>query len=142
MFKLGITGTREGMNEKQFDEVARYMKKVFVPGAEFHHGDCIGVDVEAADIAKRLGYIVHAHPSYLKTRGYYEHNDVIYKERHPLKRNMTIVNSVLQMISVPRLDKEELRSGTWHATRYARKKDKVFMLAWPTLEAEYKQTLF
>ena len=66
--KVGITGTREGMDADQIECVYNLLTEIMVECnnlnivPEFHHGDCVGVDVQAAIIAKELKYKVIAHP--------------------------------------------------------------------------------
>ncbi len=62
--KLGVTGTRSGMNLRQFSVLSDILTRVIKaePLSEFHHGDCVGVDVQAAIMAKELGFVVVCHP--------------------------------------------------------------------------------
>ena len=52
--KVGVTGTRSGMNKRQQQEFTDFLNEL--GSGEFHHGDCVGVDVEAARIAEKLGW--------------------------------------------------------------------------------------
>lgn len=132
MLSIGITGTQRGMTEYQRKVVKYLLKKYYDKGAYFHHGDCIGVDVEAADFAKRIGYHVIAHPCILEEkRGFYEHNDEIRIPIQPLARNKNIVNYSEIMIVVPKEEKEILRSGTWATYRYLRAEKKLHAIVWP-----------
>lgn len=44
--RIGVTGTRNGMTLAQHDTLADVLRGLSI--AEFHHGGCRGVDVEAA----------------------------------------------------------------------------------------------
>ena len=45
--KIGITGTREGMNDSQVSRVTQLLFDMG-PDHELHHGDCVGVDIQIA----------------------------------------------------------------------------------------------
>jgi hypothetical protein len=50
--KIGVTGTRSGMTQMQYS----VCNTIFGPHiTEVHHGDCIGADLDFAEIAKRNG---------------------------------------------------------------------------------------
>lgn len=51
--KIGVTGTREGATDSQFIEVIEYLTSLGTDH-ELHHGDCVGVDIEAASVAREL----------------------------------------------------------------------------------------
>jgi hypothetical protein len=53
--KIGVTGTRSGMNETQFAAMQEYLSQFVPADTELHHGDCVGVDVEVAILAQSLG---------------------------------------------------------------------------------------
>ena len=57
---IGFTGTRYGMTVAQ----RRTLRSLLANGAgrEFHHGDCVGADAEAHDIAVALGIEPVIHP--------------------------------------------------------------------------------
>jgi hypothetical protein len=53
-FILGVTGSRGGLTDLQRQNIRGWLDKPFWGRdfllREFHHGDCVGVDVEMADI--------------------------------------------------------------------------------------------
>ncbi len=105
---------------------------------EFHHGDCIGADDEAATIAHEVGCYVVAHPGHpakkpedTKFRAFNPHNDEILPSKEFLVRDHDIVNIAYHMIAAPHTDKELVRSGTWTTVRYARKADKTISFVYP-----------
>ena len=58
--RIGFTGTREGMTDRQKTALRELLASY--PGAILHHGDAIGADAEAHDIAVALGCAVVIHP--------------------------------------------------------------------------------
>ena len=128
---VGITGTRSGMTEYQTVTVINFLMAAFEPNAVFHHGDCLGADVETATIAKELGYKIVGHPP-VKTefRGYFE-DDVTHTAKGYFVRNRNIVNSSFVMIVVPWQMEHANNGGTWFTHDYAEKLKKPIFVAWP-----------
>jgi hypothetical protein len=129
--KIGVTGTRSGMNPRQAAEVRDILVSSFEIGAEFHHGDCKGVDVEAAAIAQELGYIVVGHPP-VKTelRGYFN-DDETREANGYFERNRDIVNDTQCLITVPWQMEHSDNGGTWYTYDYGIKKEKIVLVVWP-----------
>jgi len=116
--KVGFTGTREGMTEDQKETLYKLLLDPLPD--EFHHGDCVGADEEAAEIASELGIQVVAHPpDDSKLRAYYEHNDKTLVPIPYLVRNMNIVDEVEWLIAAPK-NRVDKRGGTWYTIRYAK----------------------
>lgn len=132
--KIGITGTREGMNELQFEAIKLFLKVNFVEGAEFHHGDCKGVDVEAACLAKEIGYKIICYPPKLtETQGYFG-GDVIHTPAGYLERDRAIVDAVDWLLVVPLQNEWQPKGGTWYTHDYARKKGRPLTIFWRSEE--------
>ena len=129
--KIGITGTREGMNAHQYVMVLRYLKDYYCDGAEFHHGDCVGVDAEVATMAKELGYkiIGHPGPSLDGLRAFVECDESREPASH-FKRNRTIVDACDQLMVVPLQDEWQPKGGTWYTNDYAVKRNKPLTVFW------------
>ena len=97
---------------------------------EFHHGDCIGADKEAHQIAQRLEVDVVIHPPEdTKFRAWctgieneVRHTAMILPSKPYLQRNQDIVDSCDLLIATPGEPLEVLRSGTWSTVRKGRKK--------------------
>jgi len=49
--RIGFTGTRKGLTEKQKRRLIARMKSLAVIGTEAHHGMCVGADAEFSEIA-------------------------------------------------------------------------------------------
>ncbi len=130
--KIGITGTREGMTELQFEAVKKCLEEKYCEGAEFHHGDCVGVDAEAATLAKEIGYkiISHPGPDHDGLRAYVDCDESREPQSH-FKRNRTIVDACDFLLVVPLQMERQPRGGTWYTYDYAVKKDKPFSLIYP-----------
>ena len=127
--KVGITGTREGMTDWQAREVYKILAEL--NGTEFHHGDCKGVDVQAASIAKVLGYKIVCYPPKLtEEQGFYG-GDIVHKPAGYLERDRAIVDSCDILIVVPKQMQWQPKGGTWYTHDYAVKKNKPFNIIWP-----------
>lgn len=129
---IGFTGTQRGMTEKQKQELSQWLNILHKGGmTHFHHGDCVGADAEAHEIAYTLGYNISLHsPSDEKKRafsGFTENRYGLYMRvtvwpaKPYLERNHDIVDACEEMIACPGEPDEVLRSGTWATIRYARK---------------------
>src|SRR5262249_49139247 len=119
---LGFTGTRRGMTQAQIEMVAKLLRDrstISDIEDELHHGNARGADVEAAEMAHVLGYLV---VSYLPDG----HRSDSY-----LRRNREIVDATDELIAAPAGMEEALRSGTWATVRYARKRRKLVTIVWP-----------
>lgn len=127
--KVGITGTREGATAYQLREIRLVLSAL--KGTEFHHGDCLGVDEQAAKIAKELGYKIVCHPP---TSDYLRANFAYDECREPagyLKRDRAIVDECEVLIVVPLHTEWQPKGGTWYTHDYAVKRNKPFMIIWP-----------
>ena len=117
---ISFTGTQQGMTDKQkytFEKILYNIRLI-----EFHHGDCIGADSDAHDIAciHNAKIIVHP-PNNNSKRAFCTNADKTKEPKPYLTRNndMAIICDLL--IATPKEYKEQLRSGTWATIRYARK---------------------
>ncbi len=130
MTKVGFTGTQTGMTRKQLEMVAQLV--VTIEGTEFHHGDCIGADFEAAGLAKSAGYKIMSHPPENSSKRAYFNSDEEYGTLPYIKRNHVIVDETEILIAVPKSDeRDQPRSGTWATIRYARLKSKKVIIIRP-----------
>lgn len=131
--KIGITGTRNGMTVEQQSWLSRFLVSNIVD--ELHHGDCVGVDEQADDVARGIGIKIVIHPpTTARWRAFCNYRNgkhEVRKGRDYLKRNHDIVRECGLILAFPETEVEQLRSGTWSAVRYARKKCKNVMVISP-----------
>lgn len=136
MIKIGVTGTRDGMNKTQLTDLSALLKSKFTAGSEFHHGDCVGVDVEAAKVAKELGYRIICHPpEEEKLRGYFESDEYRTPDSY-FARNRDIVNDTSMLIVIPYQDSPQRKGGTWYTHNYAVKVGKPVNILYPGRQIE------
>lgn len=130
---VGFTGTQHGMSELQ---LAAFSRELSYPQVidEFHHGDCIGADAEAAEIADNLRYYIVCHPPDIpRKRAYYKHRRGDYMSPLPyMVRNEAIVAVATEMMAAPSgLERDNPRSGTWATIRRARARGIPVKVIWP-----------
>jgi hypothetical protein len=142
--KVGFTGTREGMTQEQTVAFIVFVEERLPEDLphmleEFHHGDCVGADEQAHQIAKFYFKKIVVHPpidpkyrayTVSELQAWWNFNQYeIRDEDDYLVRNYDIVDETDILIAAPKTKEEELRSGTWATIRYARKQGKpVFIL--------------
>lgn len=127
MIHIGITGSREGMTYGQRQRVEALISDYsprgqFANGAPilFHHGDCVGVDAQAHELASHWGLVTVAHPPTVSRLRAYCKADIIHYPKPYLQRNRDIVNAVQFLIVVPSgAEDQQARSGTWATKRMA-----------------------
>jgi hypothetical protein len=122
---IGFTGTQQGMTAKQRESLANLLRHYYdTNGArEFHHGDCIGADAEAHEVAVAIGYRIVIHPPTNPYKRAFKSGTVRPAKTY-LDRNHDIVDESDVMVATPKSTVEELRSGTWATIRYTRKSGK------------------
>lgn len=90
---------------------------------EFHHGDCVGADKEAHEIADALGLTIIIHPPEDEKKRAFCGRNKSFEHRPPkpyLTRNREIVDECQQLLACPSQLSEITRSGTWMTIRYSR----------------------
>ena len=120
---VGFTGTQAGLNARAkalvFEELVRLRDKEH--HRVFRHGDCIGADSDAHDIAVALGFHIIVHPPIVNTKRAYKKGDEAWTPRQYIHRNRDIVRQCHTLIACPKnVGEEVLRSGTWSTVRFAR----------------------
>ena len=133
---IGITGTRNGMTLKQieiFTEkfMVHVLSKQHDDRIVFHHGDCIGADAEAHDVAFDVGCHVVIHPPTNKRFRAFKTGHETREDFPYLIRDQMLVDEINILFATPKSMKEEIRSGTWATVRYARKIKKNLIIIYP-----------
>lgn len=135
---VGFTGTQEGMTDSQKESVTLLLKAAsdleWIFGEPvFHHGDCIGSDAEADEIARELGYAIVVHPPLRnEKRAFVPADGVTYrKPKDYLDRNQDIVDETDLLLATPQGFEEERRSGTWATIRRSRGRNMRTIIVWP-----------
>lgn len=133
--KVGFTGTQQGMTDFQ---IGLFYKRIInLNPKEFHHGQCIGADIEAHNIinyilGKSCDIIIHPPLIEIKKAKITEpFNGKTLQADNYLTRNKSIVDSTDILIATPKEVIEQVRSGTWSTIRYARKKKKRIIIIYP-----------
>ena len=117
--KIGVTGSRKGLNERQDATLRGILEMRFEDGAEVHHGCCVGVDERAGEIATVLGYTEVAHPPVNERLMCNRQGDERRRPLPYLERNEIIVSECDLLIAVPQPGTKG--GGTLITMRHARK---------------------
>jgi hypothetical protein len=139
---VGFTGTQSGMTEFQREELKMHLMRL--SPHEITHGDCIGSDFEAHNIARDLNIRwVTIFPPMKETKQAYCGN--LTKDKHPvwewiklgdqwirwaprfeyLERNKLIAAHCDFLIACPKEYRHTMRSGTWATIRAGWHKQKL-----------------
>jgi len=129
--KVGFTGTRTGLTTPQSDALTGVLTRMYV--AEFHHGDCVGADAEAAALvrihAPRATVVCHP-PTVINLRAHTA-ADVWRAPLPYLQRNQRIVEETDVLLAAP-CGEEDQHSGTWRTIRYAKSSGRPVVTVWPS----------
>lgn len=130
VISASFTGTRKGLTDAQKQKVRELLMGSYA--ALFHHGDCVGADADAHDIAKSLFFSINIYPSDLEEqRAFKKGAIVVHDPKPPLARNRDIVKAGDFLIACPNGIIEQRRSGTWSTIRYARSLRKKIFIIYP-----------
>ncbi len=138
MKHIGITGTRYGGTEYQLLSCAKFLSEEFVPGAKFHHGDCVGIDQQVARIARKIGYTIVCHPPIKEEHRAFEPADIMLPAENHFARNRSIVMAVDELLVCPVTMEWQPRGGTWYTHDYALKTGRPVNLILPQRRNELK----
>lgn len=135
---VGFTGTRRGMTEAQKNTLRDWLRHT--APLFFHHGDCIGADQQAHEIAANLGIDIVLHPPLNpKYRAFCSKGVVqTFPEKEYLVRNVDIVEAsggspIFDMFAAPSGYDEIMRgSGTWSTIRLAHASNVSLCVIWPS----------
>lgn len=127
---VGFTGTRKGMTDRQ--KMVFIMVIAQLEPDEFHHGDCVGADAEAHNIARKFGAKIFIHPPDNNSMRAFKEGGIFHEPKPYLDRNKDIVCSSDIMIATPDSSVEKVRSGTWSTIRYAVKLKRSVYVITPT----------
>ncbi len=134
---VGFTGSSEGMTEEQAKALWAWLGllkqelKTDDEEMEFHHGDCVGADADADDLARIRKYKTVAHPPINEYKRAFKKSDVILEAKEYMARNRDIAKVCDVLIATPKEAEEIVRSGTWSTVRKARKFGKEVIVLSP-----------
>lgn len=104
---------------------------------ELTHGDCVGADAQAHQIAIELGIALRIRPCTLHAqRAYCVGGEQVALPQPPLARNRRIVDDGELLVACPGMMQEQRRSGVWATIRYASKIGRAVFLIWPNGQLE------
>lgn len=136
---LGFTGSKRGPMAAQSSTVFKLFSSL--PLHILHHGDCVGSDAVAHEIAKRVDAFIVIHPPIDSSqRAWCKGADKLFSPEPYLIRNREIIKAGIDgLIATPIQYTEVLRSGTWATIRYARKLRRHIWIVLPdgTIKEEY-----
>lgn len=126
--KIGMTGTRHGATESQLSWFRQSL--LMLDATELHHGDCVGADAQAHQIARDLGLRVVGHPPIKEELRAFCECDELREPDDYLVRNRHIVQETEILLALPQ-GPEEVRSGTWSTVRYAQSHSRRVLINLP-----------
>jgi hypothetical protein len=131
---IGITGTQKGASAAQL-EILKAVLWSHSP-YELHHGDCVGVDEQAHNLATGR-VLIHPPTNPGKRAWCLPRKGEILPEYDYLDRNHHIVQACELLIALPD-GPERMRSGTWATIRYATKTGRPVLIIYPTGNVEMR----
>lgn len=127
---VGFTGTRRGLTPAQRSALRPLLTDL---GAEILiHGDCVGADAAAHQIAMDAGLRIHIRPCDLPNmRAHCGGAELTFPVTNAFARNRQIVDDCDVLVGTPHTAAEQSRGGTWYTIRYGRKKGRPLFILNP-----------
>jgi hypothetical protein len=127
--RIGFTGTQLGMTEAQ----RAALKAVLTErdATVLHHGDCIGADAQAHEIAVSMSCEIVIHPPIVEAKRAWKQAARTLRPTSYLARNKDIVRDTAMLVATPGEDTEQIRSGTWLTVRFARRRGRPVWVILP-----------
>lgn len=128
---IGMTGTRDGMTEAQKTQFKKGL--LHLKAITLHHGDCVGADADAHNIADKLRHLdIVIHPPISDKFRAFKNGPscTILAEKIYFARNRDIVNESEILIGTPR-SMVETKGGTWYTINYGKKSGKRVYIIHP-----------
>jgi hypothetical protein len=132
--RVSFTGTRYGCTPHQLKELKSWLHYNKASISLAAHGSCMGADVEFHNLVREIcgnAVFLAVYPSTASTRRAVEGADFVDHPAPPLVRNKRIVIAGDFLLVAPRTMNEEVRSGTWHAFRFAKGRNMPYKIFWP-----------
>lgn len=119
--RVGVTATRFGICNRQSVTLINALRTLRdVNGAKYlHHGDCVGGDATAAQIARDMGFVIVGHPPIRDSNRAFFESDENRPALNYLARDREIVREVDLLIGCPNTSEYMPHSGTWYTINYA-----------------------
>lgn len=132
---VGVTGTRWGMTEAQYDSFLEFMLGLPQP-IDLHHGDCVGVDEQAhwMVVENVPRHKIFVHPPVSDALRAFCPAWTVHEPKPYKKRDKDIVEVCEVLVAAPGGMVEEVRSGTWYTVRLARRAGRRVYLIMPNGE--------
>ena len=132
---VGVTASRHGLKTAQLKELTTWLTVLRKASTSsltlkdtFHHGDCVGGDEQAAEIAKELGYWIVGHPPTKdKWRAWFP-SDETREPRGYHDRNMDIVSESGVLFGAP-ASMTDRSGGTWWTINWATEVGSMYLAA-------------
>jgi hypothetical protein len=141
--EIGITATQIGMQEEQMRTVGRLISQ-FLHGDKGHMGDCIGGDVQFANLVRIYKGKVVAHPPNVDTKRAFYEADIILEPKWYTDRNKDICNDVHAaggfMIGAPKdfeMPSNMRGQGTWSTIAYCLRQNIPVAVVYPDGSATF-----
>lgn len=129
-YAVGFTASRTSRPDEQVTAMNEVFKLLWSSGyTTFHHGDCVGGDVQGWLYATQYFRIV-SHPPEIPTLRAFLAAVEVREPKPYLERNRDIVDETHVLVALPD-GPERVRSGTWSTVRYAHKVARSVYVIWP-----------
>lgn len=140
---VGFTGTRLGMSDYQKKSLEAFLLSNEVE--QFHHGSCVGADVQAAKICRdcRPHTFIVAHPGFSMSDANDKSTEVSGVDSWTMPilayfaRNRLIVDSTDVLVACPYTRIRGVKGGTWYTIKYAKNVKRKTLIIWPAGDSEW-----